>query len=170
MLLSPEANLLKGTIDMIKAAVPEIRFISQDIGQLENYEIRPSVSWPCCLIDIEDGRFSNSGDQLIQLAEKVISFRLGFVKYSDVNNLAPDAIVEQALQYLEIENKLYAKLHGKAVAGFSRFIRILDATEKRDDDIRVRIVKFSISYTDSSAIPVRTKVPRPNSIINESIN
>lgn len=147
---------------MVKAKVPEFRFISQDIGQLENYEIRPAVSWPCCLIDIEDGRFTNAGDQLIQLAEKVVSFRLGMVKYSDVNNLAPDAVVEQALQYLENENKLYANLHGRAVPGFGKFIRILDATEKRDDDIRVRIVKFSVSYTDDSAKPLRTSVARPD--------
>lgn len=166
MLVSPEANLLKGSMELVKT-VPEIRFISQDIGQLENYEMRPSVSWPCCLIDIEDGRFSDAGDQLIQLAEKVVSFRLGMVKYSDVNNLAPDAIVEQALQYLETENKLYVALHGKSVPGFGKFMRILDATEKRDDDIRVRIIKFAVSYTDDSAKPVRTKVPRPAANINK---
>lgn len=165
MLLSPDANLFIGSIELVKT-VSEFRYIAQDIGQLENYEIRPSVSWPCCLIDIEDGRFTNAGDQLIQLAEKVVSFRLGFVKYSDVNNLAADAIIEQALQYLEIENKLYRKLHGKAIPGFGKFIRILDATEKRDDDIRVRIVKFSISYTDDSAKPIRTQVPRPDVNIN----
>ena len=165
MLNSPDANLLKGSIDLVKA-VTEIRFISQDIGQLENYGLSPAVSWPCCLIDIEEGRFSDSGDQLIQIAEKVVTFRLALVKYTDVNNLAPDAIIEVALQYLEIENKLFIALHGKAVPGFGKFTRILDATERRDDDIRVRIIKFSVSYTDTSAKPVRTSVPRPDSVIH----
>lgn len=160
MLNSPEANLLKGIIEIIKS-VTEIRFISQDIGQLENYEIRPSVSWPCCLIDIEEGRYSDAGDQLIQHAEKTVTLRLGVVKYSDVHQLTPDTVMEQALQYLEIENKLYKALHGKSVPGFGKFMRVLDVTEKRDDDIRVRIIKFSVAYQDTSAMPVKTTVPRP---------
>lgn len=165
MLQSPEANLLKGIIEKIKT-VPEIRFISQDIGQLENYEIRPAVSWPCCLIDIEDGRYSDAGDQLIQHAEKTITLRLGVVKYSDVHQLAPDGVIEQALHYLEIENKLFKALHGKAVPGFGKFMRVLDATEKRDDDIRVRVIKFSVAYQDTSAMPAKISVPRPGVDIN----
>lgn len=164
-LLSPEANLLKGTIKLINDEVPEIRYISQDIGQLENYEIRPSVSWPCTLIDIEDGVFSDTADQNIQIAQKIVSIRLGLVKYSDVNNLSPEAVKDAGLQYLELEHKIYSKLHGKAVQGFGKFIRIADGTEKRDDDIRVRFVKFGVVYTDDSAKPVRTKVARPDASV-----
>lgn len=166
MLLSPEANLYQSMIQMIATGAPVFRYIEQDLGQLENYEIRPPVTWPCCLIDFEDTKFSDAGDQYIQFADGIVSFRLGLVKYTDSNNLVPANIRENALQYFEVEHNLFTALHGKAANGFSKFIRVAAGTEKRDDDIRVRIVKFSYSYTDDSAKPVRRKVPRPDSIIH----
>lgn len=63
----PQANLFSLILERLTTKVPALRFIEQDIGQLENYEIRPAVSWPCSLIDIDDIIFSDAGDALIQI-------------------------------------------------------------------------------------------------------
>jgi len=167
MLQSPQANLFQNLIDRLALKVPAIRFIEQDLGQLENYQMRPAVSWPCCMIDIEEFNYSDLQNFHNQLAEGIVSLRIGLVKYTDSNNLTPTVTRENALQYYEIEQQVFTALHGWNPPGFSKLLRRASGTEKRDDDIRVRVLKFATSFTDSSAAPVTSKVPRPNAIINE---
>jgi len=168
-LTSPFANLHNALIERITLMVPEIRYIAQDMGQLEHYEIRPPVSWPCCLIDVgDDFNFSDVAGTFKQQADGLIMFRLGMVKYTDSNNLVPANIRENALQYFEIEQKLFVALHGWAPAGFGRLLRRKSTKELREDDILVRRVPFAISFTDESAKPVKTTIARPG--INVGIN
>lgn len=166
MLISPEANLYTAIIERITAEVPEIRYIDLDLGQLENYEIRPAVAWPCMLIDLDESKYSDAGSKLHQLADCMITIRLGVVKYTDSNNLTPTNIRPNALKYFELENKVFKALHGWAAPGFNRLLRVGGGTEKRDDDIRVRVSRYSYTFTDTTAEPVRQSVPRPDPSIN----
>lgn len=161
MLQSPQANLFQLLIERLNDKVPEIRFIEQDIGQLENYEIRPPVSWPCCLIDMEEFKYSDAQNVHTQIAEGIVSLRIGLVKYTDSHNLNSEVVRENALQYYEVEHKVFKALHGWNPAGFGKLLRRASATERREDDIRVRINKFAVSFTDESAKPVTQKIPRP---------
>lgn len=163
---SPNSLLYEAILCRMKEQVPEIRFTDQDLGQLEAYEIRPAVSFPCCLIELEQFQFSEANNFKIQIAEGVVSFRLGLVKYTDSNNLTPKNTRVNALQYYEIEQKVYKAFHGWAPPGFSKFLRRVAGTEKREDDIRVRAIRFATSYTDTSAVDETIKVPRPNAKIN----
>lgn len=169
MLNSPQANLFKSILDRIKSTVPDIRFIDHDLGQLENYEIRPSVSWPCCLIDIDKIQYSDADSNNEQMAQGTITLRLGLVKYTDSNNLTPANVFENSLKYYEIENEVFKALHGWNPEGFSKLLRRVAATEKRDDDIRVRVITFDVSYRDAGAAPVKTTIPRPATILSGDI-
>ncbi len=164
-LLSPQANLFQLLIAKLITDVPELRYIDQDLGQLENYEMRPAVAWPCGLIDIEEFKYTDQLNFLAQVAEGIISIRLGMVKYTDSNNLTPANIRENALQYYEIEHKVYKALHGWNPTGFGKLLRRASGTERREDDIRVRIVKFAISFTDDSSKKVMTTVARPGAVV-----
>lgn len=161
MLQSPEANLFVGTMEMLKAT-NLLRYIEQDMGQLENYETRPAVSWPCGLIDIQEAKYTDTVGKRHQIAQVVISIRIGLVKYTDSNNLTPTNLLPNALKYYEVEHGVYKALQGNAIEGFGKFSRISSATEKREDDIRVKEIRFAVSYTDTSAQPATTSVPRPN--------
>lgn len=159
--ISPNEQLFESLLARIADKVPEIRFIDQDLGQLENYDMRPAVSWPCLFIDIEETRFSDAAGNFMQIGEGMVTFRLGLVKYSNSNNITPANVRKNALFYYRLENKLYKALHGWAPDGFTRLLRRAEATERRDDDIRVRISKYAISFEDSTAAPVKTKIPIP---------
>ncbi|MBS0647376.1 MAG: hypothetical protein JSR97_12425 [Verrucomicrobia bacterium] len=165
MLKSPHANLLVAIIDRLKVKAPSLRFIAQDIGQLEHYEIRPAVSWPCCLMDIEQLQYSDVNDSNLQLAQGSVSLRIGMVKYTDSNNLVPTNVMENALKYYEVENEVFAALHGWKPQGFGAMLRRSTVTERREDDIRVRVMHFAISFTDESAKIARTTIPRPEGTI-----
>lgn len=166
---SPFANLYDEILQKIKTDVPEVRYINQDVGQLENYELRPPVSWPCVLMDVDEFTYSQMQHEQGQIADGIITIRLGLVQYTQSDNLVPDNIRPNALAYYEVEDKLVQKLHGWAPDGWSRLIRVKSVTERRDDDIRVRVIQFATSCTYTLS-KIKTLVPRPGSIISPSLN
>ena len=137
----------------IKTEVPEIRYIEQDLGQLEVYEDRPAVSWPCVLLDFQVSEYR---DQLlnVQDGDLVITVRIGHNPYSHSHNLAALEVREKALHYYELENKVYKALQGfEHEDFFNPLSRKNAATEKRDDPFRVRVLTFDCGIEDYTAQP-----------------
>lgn len=163
MLYSLYAQLLLALYDRIAAEVPEIRYMDQDFGQLEILDElgRPPVSWPCLLFDFTGTNY----DQLLQQVQTgnlQLQVRLGFAPYSASNSLAPTDVKKKALQYYELENKVYVALQGWDAGGLCQpFTRTADGTERREDTYRVRVLTFSSQFEDTSATPAMQKVPRP---------
>jgi hypothetical protein len=56
-------------------------------------------------------------------------------------------------------------LHGWSPDGYSRLLRRKVVTEKRNDDIRVRLSRYAISWTDRTATPATQSVARPGATI-----
>lgn len=162
---SPQANLFEALLVRLATEVTALQYIEQDFGQLENYEIRPAVAWPCALIDIEEFKYTDNVGNNSQIAEGIVSIRLGMVKYTDANNLTPTLIRESAYDYYNLENDVYKTLQGWNAPGFGKFKRRASGTERREDDIRVRIIKLAVSFTDNSAVPIKTSVPRPGAVV-----
>lgn len=160
---SCEAQIFEAILQRLMT-VTELRYIEQDMGQLENYEKRPAVSWPCALMDIDDFDFSDMENNLDQLAEGWLQVRVGLVKYTDSNNLTPANIRPNGYKYMEVADKVVKALHGWAPPGCTRLIRRKSVTEKRDDDIRVKILRFAFSYKESMK-PPRAIVNRPSGVI-----
>lgn len=170
---SPFANLFEALQTRIKAQVPAIRWIDQDMGQLEHYAERPAVAWPCVLIDFDGWNFENMG-QNCQTAEGDLIIRLAFPPFSHSNNLSP--VKDKALIFYEHEFNLHKALQGwepvispppgGAGGGFSPMTRISADTEKRDDPIRVRVIRYRLAFEDYSTAPVTTPEARPTPKFN----
>lgn len=135
----------------IKTNVSEVRWIDQDFGQLEEFDLRPEVSFPCVLVDFVDAEFEELS-QLSQTGEVLISFRLGFAPFSSANNLSPTNVKIKALEYYNLEQKLYETIQGFTTDFTTPLIRKKATSEKRQDALRVRVLTFSTSYQDDSAI------------------
>src|SRR4051812_48929211 len=95
------ANIFLAIQQQIQTAVPAVRYIDQDLGQLKS-NIRPPVSWPCVLVDFEDFNFENMGEN-VQIAKGIVVLRLGFAPYSNSSQVAPAPYVQQALGYYDLE-------------------------------------------------------------------
>lgn len=156
------AQLLLKLQSHLSAQVGSIRWIDQDLGQLENYDIRPSVSWPCVLIDFNQTTFDQMQNNR-QMANLTFTLRLGFDSFSSSANVAPLVAKEKALEYYEIEQQLYKAVQGFNADGLMQdCTRVNVATERRDgDNFRVRVMTFTAITEDSSAMPTRIKVARP---------
>ena len=155
------AQLLLKLSQQIKDKVPSIRWIDQDLGQLENYDIRPSVSWPCVLIDFTQTSYEQM-QQNRQLGNITFTLRLGFDSFSASASTAPQATREKALEYYELEQSLYEAVQGYTADDLMQdCTRISAVTEKREDAYRVRILTFTSMTEDATAMPVKNKASRP---------
>lgn len=167
-LQSPFSKLLQQIKDRITDQVPEIRYINQELGQLE--ETKPPVTYPCVLIDMDEFEFTETGNEPKQMADGFVVIRLGLKTNSTSSNLAPAAVFEKAMEFYELEYKLYSALHNWAPTGFSRLLRKKASTEKREDNMRVRIMPFAINFEDSGAKKTYTIRATPEPTINGEIN
>lgn len=156
--------------ERIKEKVPEIRYIDQDLGQLEWYEIRPAVSFPCVLID-----FNNTAYDQMQLDQQQgnasFTLRLAFPQYSSSNSLTPDSVKEKALKYYEIENRLYKAIQGYDADGLMQpCTRTNTASERREEDnFRVRVMTFTTIFFDDEAREEMDTTTRPDLEIDNEV-
>lgn len=152
------------------AEVPDLRYIDQDLGQLENYTIRPSVSFPCALLELGEFDFDDFAGMNTQHGHGMVLIRLAIEAWSPANNLAAQQIRETALSYYDIEQKIHLALHGWRATGFSKLLRRKAVKEQRDDtNLRVRILAYTTSFEDETTRPVTTTIPRPALNLNEDI-
>lgn len=144
--------------DHLKKQVPELRWIDQDFGQLEVFEYRPNVAFPCVLIDFAAAAYSNLS-QLSQVGELTITVRIGFTPFSSAQQSAPMDVRQKALEYYEIEQKVYQALQGFNTLQCQPLMRMSAQTEQRvsasgaqdASGLRVRILSFQTSFEDNSA-------------------
>lgn len=163
----------------LKTAVPALKWIDQDFGQLEIYEYRPSVNFPCVLVDFAAAQFENQS-RLVQSGVVNITIRLGFAPFSQSYAEAPLSVKEKALEYYDIEQAVYRALQGwQPVNAGERYVqplmRVSSQTEQRvsasgaqdASGLRVRIITFSTAFDDLSAMPTVTKHPATLEVTQE---
>jgi hypothetical protein len=142
----------------ITAQVPAVRWVDQDLGQLEHYDIRPAVSFPCVLLDFTETTYDQEGNQ-VQFGTATVQVRIGFPAFSPSNNTTPTSAKEMALQFWEQEMAVYQALQGWNPADLCQpLTRTTAITEKREDAIRVRVLLFTTAFKDASAAPQRKRV------------
>ena len=145
---SPFANIFLAVQDRIRDAVPAVKYIDQDLGQLR--AAKPAVAWPCVLIDFEDFSFEDYGT-LVQSARGNVVLTLGFAPQSNSSQATPGAYVQQALSYYDMEWALHVALQGWTPGGdIGRLKRTSARTLKRNDNYRVREVRYSLAFDDYS--------------------
>ncbi|HXS38321.1 MAG TPA: hypothetical protein VN721_16585 [Flavipsychrobacter sp.] len=155
---SPFANIYLAIQQQIQTAVlnpdntPMIPSIDQDLGQLDYYKVRPSVSFPCILIDFSNWRFSNMSENA-QLAEGDVILRLGFQPFSGSGQETPEAYREKSINYYDIEWAIHQALQGWSPGDdYGVLVRKCVETEKRKDPFRVRVITYSLKFDDYSTV------------------
>jgi len=158
----------------IQRHVPEVTWIDQDLGQLEHYDTRPAVSFPCVLIDFDTVQNQMEGG-LSVWSTITIQIRLAFSPFSSANSIAPDISKENALAFYDIEQKLFKFLHGwmplddtDQSPKTQPFTWIQSNSERRTDPIRVRVMLFNTATEDNTAMKDYTKL-QPGLVINATI-
>lgn len=168
-MLSPFGILLTALEDYIAGAVPEIKWVDQDFGQLEYYKegMRPAVVFPCVLIDFTGWVFEDAGPK-VQTGTGGVDIRIAHAPFTNSSQVTPADQRALALNCYELEKKLYQALHWWRVDPFQKLLRSHTDTEKREDTIRVRVMRFTTGFKDTSAAEL-TIVAVPIPVVGRDI-
>ncbi len=122
-------------------------YINQDLGQLRNHH-RPPVTWPCVLIDFENFEYENLAEN-VQTAKGTIVIQLGFAPYSNSTQVTPEQYVQQAMLYYDMEMYLHQIFQGwSPIEMGGALMRTSVTTQRRNDNYRVRELRYSIAFED----------------------
>jgi|SRR5690625_1562201 len=173
MSYSPFKTLFLALQERILQQVPEIRYIDQDLGQLN--EERPPLSYPAILIDFSNFNYENLAEHK-QTAEGIVVLKLIFDIYSNSNNLSPESVKDKALSFYDTEWKIYKVLQAwkpeDTTWSYGYMLRTSVVTEGHYIGLRVRNLQFSITFEDNKAQLQydNTTLPAPDINVEEDNN
>lgn len=152
---SIQANIFLKVQDRLATGATGLAHIDQDLGQLEFYDKKPPVKFPCGLLDLDDTEYSDAGENM-QIADRaVLIVRLGLLAYGDTAHYAPEQFKQLALEYYNLEHRVNKLLHGWCDSQyFSPLARRKAYKEKRDDNLRVRVLRYEFAFRDNTAMAV----------------
>lgn len=132
------------------AAIPELKYIDEDWGQLDDYSPHPPTQFPLALIDIGNLQFTDIGKdrsatpQNRQMATGTVVFSIANLKLTNSSARAPQAQKNKAWAILDIAEAVHEKLHGvKVVGSAGAMMRTSMRKIKRDDGIQ----EYEVTYT-----------------------
>ena len=142
-----EKELFIAVCDRLKEAVPELRWIDADEGQL-NVSERPPVAVPCCLVEMSYPQCENhtAGTQRVRVQ---FALRVAFNCCAATNAAAPVAVREQALQRLDTLQRIHEALQWWSYGHRINPVRRVRVTpERRSDGLKVYTAVYESAFMD----------------------
>ena len=130
----------------LKNTVEELKWIDIDEGQLEYYQDRPSVAFPCAIIDIalNDCRDLYNGVQLcsatigVRIVQNCLTRR--------TTSAATEMVRNTALERYQLVEKVYEALQSWDSRQFNPLSRVSQKKEKRQDGLFVVRIDFTTQF------------------------
>ena len=148
-LLTPEEEPTEPKQLAIYNQLKKLRWVDMDKGQLEFYETRPAVAFPCALIKVEITKTENLGNN-VQRCFGRGTIRIAFDYVGETSAKTPEALRQQSLEYFELLKGVYLAIQGK-IGGTGKFDRQSAAEENRPDGLKVLNMPFTTVWIDKSA-------------------
>lgn len=147
---------MKELIDSTRSRLDQgtlLKYIDENWGQIE-YVVAQPVKWPCALISIFDGQFSDIGiDRSLtpnwrQMAEYTVELRIAHLKLSPSSAKATATMKQNSLSIFDVLQEVHDLLHGWTPGGnFGRFIRKRMQQVKRDDGVQEYVVYYTVGVS-----------------------
>lgn len=119
--------------------LPAIKLVDRDRGQIDRYEGRPSVKFPCALLKISLPKRKNL-DSTTQMCTANITMRIAFERLNEANSITSATRLAQALEYYGIANDIESLFQGFAPGNMTPWECISTIDEERPDLDIVRFV------------------------------
>lgn len=130
----------------LKETVPELNWIDIDEGQLEYYAERPSVAFPCALIDIAVTQCEDLYERA-QLCRATIGIRVvQNIPTSRTNSVATEPVRTNALERYQLVEKVFESLQSWGGSGFNPLSRMSQKKESRKDFLFVVRIDFATQF------------------------
>jgi hypothetical protein len=146
--------VLKNIQDLL-AAIPALKYVDEDWGQLDDYSPHPPTQFPLALIDIGSLQYSDIGKdrtatpQNRQMATGTIVISIANLKLTNSSARAPQNQKDKSWAIWDIVENVHAKLHGVVVGGSAgALMRTAMRKVNRDDGIQEYEVTYTIGITN----------------------
>lgn len=138
-------KLLRSTL----MGVQSIRWVDLDKGQIDEYEIRPSIDFPAVLLDIElpsTEKITSTSQQ----CDVMITVQVVFDFMDDTDSGTPTHILNKSLAVFDIVKEVHDKLQGLRQINIVRkpLERKSTRSPKRPDKIKVYKSIYSTRMID----------------------
>lgn len=151
-------KLLEDVQNRLLSKVAALKYVDEDWGQLDFYSPNPPAKFPCVLIDISQGNWSNTL-KLVQMGLLQVKIRFAVMRLSNTSGKAPAGQKQNGLSAFGILKDIYKALHGYSGSRhYTKLIRVTTARIKRDDGLRIYEMVFTTELTDASASPEYDKI------------
>lgn len=146
--------------ERLSAEVKELKYIDEDWGQMD--VMQPPVKYPCAIIDIPEGNYTNNGE-LVQQGTLTVVVKCYNLKLTNSSAKAPQRQKDYNKQFWALQKKINMMLHGVDFIGDNYGVPIRTGFRKvkREDGITAIELYFSIQLTDSSCTPLRKEIDKP---------
>lgn len=135
----------------LATTVTDLKYVDENWGQLDLFGPEIPVQWPCSLIMLNSGVFSNLGTDVkakpMNRQEGTISFEITFadLKLTNSSFKAPLLQKQKARSIWKLIEKAHENLHGwSPVPGTGKLIRTGVGSVRRDDGVQEIRVVYSI--------------------------
>lgn len=133
-----------------------IKHVDEDWGQLDMMP-NPPVKFPCALISISSGRFTDVGMDRTQTPMNrqqgvfTVTIRVATKKLSNSSALAPVGQKNNSMAIFDAIQEVHSLIHGwypNATSHVGKFMRESIQNENRDDGIQEYVVSYSVGVSD----------------------
>lgn len=121
-----------------------LAFIDRDRGQIDRYETRPAVKFPCALIKVNQPRRENL-NPLMQRVQVSVQIRMAFERTIEQNNLNGAHRLDAALEYYDTIEVVESLFQGLKLGNTDKWECVSIIDEDRNDFDVVRIT-FNTGY------------------------
>jgi len=141
-------DIIFNDILTLLSAIPELKWIDYNDGQLDLPDESYPVLMPCALIDVTniDWQGASRG---AQTGEATITITVAFDIYEDVHSRVSPSHRAAALSRLAVLNTIHAALQGRSGANYRALHRTNSATERRNDGLKVIVLTYKTTVTDT---------------------
>ncbi len=154
---SPFALIYISLQQYLQKVLPDLALIAYNTRQWEAVN-RPPLAYPFVLIDFTDFTFQDLAND-VQTVSGCIDIVLGFKDMSSASSLSPDAVLQQALSYLDAEWQLHQALQGwQPIDSLGCLSRISTTAIPNKKQLHLRQIRYSIAFTDYSAKLLKQKI------------
>lgn len=126
-----------------------LAYVGEDWGQLDLYDSRPPVNFPCCLFDATSADYSDASRGR-QDGIGHITIRIADYRPVNVSSMAPDNA--RAFDMIDTLEAVYRAVQGLEGETFSKLTRVSLRKAKRDDGIREFEMTFRFGFVDNTAL------------------
>lgn len=142
-------ELLLKIIDRLET-IPEINYSDENWGQLLNYGSDIPVRWPCALVHIMNGQFTNNGysymkDSLEQEGVLSIEITVGNLKLTNTSGKAPITQRTKGVSIYSHVKKVHEALQNwKPDENSGAMVRSSFQSVLRDDGVQEKRIVYTI--------------------------